>query len=217
MVNFYARDFIGAVESLERLKQRTTEGFQAGQFQLIEITDVGADLRILESHLRGLDLPISCAQIERIATALDGHGKPVNALEFVYMLKDLRQRIDDELRLRVFYGVSAEHVRQFFRPVVKTGRMESKGVREIYGADVAEAFFKNDDHDASEAMSCLIHDRATAAVFHLMRMLEMGLTPFASLFGVSMAHTNWGPALEEIASKIKKRFFSEKCDGHVSD
>jgi len=46
-------------------------------------------------------------------------------------------------------------------------------------------------------------DRGSACVFHLMRILEIGLTALGQKFGVSMAHTNWGPAIEEIEKKIR--------------
>ena len=36
-----------------------------------------------------------------------------------------------------------------------------------------------------------------------MRVLEIGLTALGNVFNVSLAHTNWAPALEEIESKIK--------------
>ena len=36
-----------------------------------------------------------------------------------------------------------------------------------------------------------------------MRALEIGLTVLGAKFGVSLAHTNWAPAIEEIESKIR--------------
>jgi hypothetical protein len=44
---------------------------------------------------------------------------------------------------------------------------------------------------------------STASVFHLMRVLEIGLTILGKQFGVSLAHTNWAPAIEQIESKIR--------------
>ena len=36
-----------------------------------------------------------------------------------------------------------------------------------------------------------------------MRVLETGLTALGAIFGVSLAHTNWAPAIEQIESKIR--------------
>jgi len=46
--------------------------------------------------------------------------------------------------------------------------------------------------------------RNTACVFHLMRVLEIGLTALGDTFGVSLSHTNWAPAIEQIESKIRE-------------
>lgn len=37
-----------------------------------------------------------------------------------------------------------------------------------------------------------------------MRVLEIGLTSFGAVFGVSLAHTNWEPAIREIESNIRE-------------
>ena len=63
--------------------------------------------------------------------------------------------------------------------------------------------FPSTYQDAAEAGMCLSVARPTASVFHSMRVLESGLTVLGAVFGVSLAHTNWGPAIEEIESKIR--------------
>lgn len=35
-----------------------------------------------------------------------------------------------------------------------------------------------------------------------MRVLEIGLSALGNVFGVSLAHTSWGPAIDQIESKI---------------
>jgi hypothetical protein len=37
-----------------------------------------------------------------------------------------------------------------------------------------------------------------------MRILEIGLTALGAVFSVSLAHTNWEPAIREIESKIRE-------------
>jgi len=36
-----------------------------------------------------------------------------------------------------------------------------------------------------------------------MRILEIGLSTLGGVFGVSLEHTNWAPAIDEIESKIR--------------
>ncbi len=39
-----------------------------------------------------------------------------------------------------------------------------------------------------------------------MRVLGIGLGPLGKIFNVSLAHTNWAPAIEEIESKIRDMY-----------
>jgi hypothetical protein len=70
------------------------------------------------------------------------------------------------------------------------------------GEDVHNAF-PSTHQDAAEAGMCLAVARPTASVFHSMRVLETGLTALGSVFDVSLAHTNWAPAIDEIERKIR--------------
>jgi hypothetical protein len=54
-----------------------------------------------------------------------------------------------------------------------------------------------------EASRCYTFNRHTACVFHLMRATEVGLTALGGQFGVSLAHTNWAPAIDQIESNIR--------------
>lgn len=73
----------------------------------------------------------------------------------------------------------------------------------IFGEAVADSF-PNAAVDISESGVCLSLDRGSAYVFHLMRVLEIGLGVLGKEFGVSLNHTNWSPAITEIESKIRE-------------
>jgi hypothetical protein len=72
----------------------------------------------------------------------------------------------------------------------------------LFGEKVDKAF-PSAHFDICESGACLATVRATASVFHAMRVLEIGLGVFGSLFGVSLANTNWAPALDQIESNIR--------------
>lgn len=72
----------------------------------------------------------------------------------------------------------------------------------IFGEPVANAF-PSASFDIVESGICLALARGTACVFHLMRVLEAGLTALGNKFGVSLEHTNWAPAIEQIEKKIR--------------
>jgi hypothetical protein len=71
-----------------------------------------------------------------------------------------------------------------------------------FGDEVAYAF-PTISHDVREACTCYALARSTACVFHLMRILEVALGAFGTIFGLKFSHTNWGPAIDQIESKIR--------------
>jgi len=93
----------------------------------------------------------------------------------------------------MFLYVPAERAR--FWPTVKQPN--------AFGDKVAQSFPSAafDIHNAAIAM---VTTQFTASVFHLMRALEIGLTILGKEFGVSLAHTNWAPAIDQLESKIRE-------------
>ena len=98
-----------------------------------------------------------------------------------------------EIDGKAFFYVPAERIKFF--PKVKDPH--------IFGNSVGVAF-PSAMFDIAESGACLALDRGSACVFHLMRALEIGLSVLGSKFGVSLAHTNWAPAIEEIENKIRE-------------
>jgi len=71
-----------------------------------------------------------------------------------------------------------------------------------FGEEVA-VNFPSASYDIKEAGNCYAVGRNTGCVFHLMNVLGVGLSALGMKFGVSLANTNWAPAIEEIESKIR--------------
>jgi len=63
--------------------------------------------------------------------------------------------------------------------------------------------FPSTSYDIAESGMCLSLGRGIGCAFHLMRVLEIGLTVLGATFGVSLSRTNWAPAIEQIESKIR--------------
>lgn len=72
----------------------------------------------------------------------------------------------------------------------------------VFGDEVATKFHSA-TFDIENGGVCLAVMMSTASVFHMMRVLEIGLGVLGAKFGVSLAHTNWAPAIEQIESKIR--------------
>jgi hypothetical protein len=73
----------------------------------------------------------------------------------------------------------------------------------LFGATVASKF-PSASSDIFSAGTCLATSHATASVFHLMRVLEIGLAALGKVFNVSLENTNWGNAIDQIESKIRE-------------
>ena len=109
--------------------------------------------------------------------------------EISHDIEELKNRIFDEMKGQLFLFVPRLQA-EFYEPL------------DGFGAKISSAF-PSIWCDVREAYTCYALDRPTAAVFHLMRVLEVALVSFGTVFGFSFSHTNWGPAIEQLETKIR--------------
>ncbi len=74
----------------------------------------------------------------------------------------------------------------------------------LLGKKVAAAF-PSAAFDLDEAAKCLALERYTAAVFHLMRVLESGLHILGQAFGVSTQRPDWQNTIDQVGSAIRSK------------
>jgi hypothetical protein len=72
-----------------------------------------------------------------------------------------------------------------------------------FGEQVAKAF-PSAEYDIKEAGNCLALSRATACVFHSMRVLEHSLCALADQFGVPFDNKSWNDVIEPIEKAIRQ-------------
>ena len=73
---------------------------------------------------------------------------------------------------------------------------------DLFGRQVSEAFPSAVD-DIEEAGKCFALNRGTACVFHLMRVLEVGLYALANAMQIQNIEENWHNAIEQIEKAIR--------------
>lgn len=112
-------------------------------------------------------------------------------------------------------GIATEQIAQLERTIlwemedklflyVPPARAERYDLTEPFGAEVSKNF-PSATFDAKEAGNCFASARNTACVFHLMRVLEIGLVSFAKLFpAVPTNKENWQQIIEKIESEIRE-------------
>jgi len=104
---------------------------------------------------------------------------------------DIRRRLIDQAE-SVFCLSLIKREQELFEPQTP-----------LFG-DVVEAKFSNMAEDISESGKCLALGRPTACVFHLMRVMEIGVRRFGDVLGVTLADDkNWQNILDEINKAIR--------------
>ena len=146
----------------------------------------------IEASFRTIGLAISADTVKE----LDEEIKTGSRRSFEWLVnqvENIEKLCVKELRGKTFFYIPPERMK--FWPRVKEPFAFGKAV------DVS---FPSSTFDANSAGQCLAIEISTASVFHLMRVLEIGLAALGKEFGISLEHTNWQPALDQIEKKIRE-------------
>jgi len=148
--------------------------------------------RTLE-YCKEIGLVLSARYIERMKSVIDEDDTDFD-LAF-RMVVNLRGRIDDELSLAHFMQI----------PSTKATFFQDQA---LFGQDVSNNF-PSTILDIEEAGKCLALSRSTACVFHLMRVVEVGVKAFAQALGVlgavRTAQPSWGEVLRLTNAEIQAK------------
>jgi hypothetical protein len=147
---------------------------------------------ILETDFKRLGMPITSETILEARQWIES-GKKTTYDWLRERIANIQNLITKEMQGKTFLYIYPDQAKYFPR----------KDAPYPLGEKVFKAF-PSAIYDTNEAAWCLGLSRPTAAVFHLMRILEIGLGALGKLFGVSLAHTNWAPAIDEIEKQIRE-------------
>ena len=137
-------------------------------------------------------MPVSYAQIARIKNmTLVG----VSLDELYAAFHDLHNRQEDELRSIMFFSINSSRVQYFLGAP-------------LLGPGVSDRFSEAID-DIEGAGKCLALDQGTAAVLHLMRVMEVGLRALARVLGIPYA-PSWEGYLQQIQARIATKHKTKK-------
>jgi hypothetical protein len=117
----------------------------------------------------------------------EGIGAVTDCAGLAKDLQYLQERVEDELRSKLFFFVPSSRAEHFSTGAPFGDKVSSK--------------FPNSTEDAEEARFCLAFGRPTAAVFHLMRVMERAVHAFAKTLGVAsfkIDDKEWGKILRQI-------------------
>jgi len=151
-------------------------------------TDGGAtkelyeNLGTLERLCVQIDLRSPIRHIGRIRKSLD---MKIESSVLAHYLNELQNRVADELEVQSVFLI----------PYRKKQYLES--LSPLFGSEVPRAF-PSSITDIEEAAKCYALDRNTACVFHLMRVMEIGLRALGKTLGDSSLDHRTNPTWEKI-------------------
>jgi len=167
---------------------------QVGVGKLVEMLN---DLRA-ECVLLGLD--VSLRQIDRTLVQIKvGNMNDVEHCKFLLSeVSHAFTMIKDELQSRAFFSLQPT---------------ERKYFEDSQFAPTARERFQDVVFDMDEAGKCFALDRATACVFHLMRVTEYALQEIGRLVGIKQERPDWGPIIKKIDAELKLPYNEREFKG----
>jgi hypothetical protein len=157
-------------------------------------TLVASQLGSLERDCKAFGLLTTLAQVERLKPIFcdQSTDNDPGLQEVARLLIEVQARLIDELASKLFLFIPAEKVRYY----------EQETAVALFGEDVANAF-PSAEYDIVEVGKCYALNRSTACVFHLMRVLEIGLGVFAKQFSIPSDQPNWQNLIERIEKAVR--------------
>lgn len=165
------------------------KGQRTGPLGADDITAIRQNLAQCREVATFFWLPVTEQKIQRVEAALEQSCTDDTVQS---LTKILNETITDELQGRLV----------FFMPAGRAVRYYAGA--NLLGEAVA-ARFPSLTTDIGEAGKCLSMTRNTAAVFHLMRVMEAGVREFANALGIKFTKPRtWQPMLTEAHAAINK-------------
>jgi hypothetical protein len=156
-------------------------------------------LKIVKKQCESIDLRVSALCVGEFLRNVDVTGS-VSSKQLSKVLSEVENTIRREMSCVQFFYMPSEQT-DFYSQ------------NELFGAQV-NAKFPSIQYDMEEAGNSFAMGRGTACVFHLMRIMEVGVREFGKKLGVSLVNEkNWQNILDELNKAIK--ILSPKAAGTV--
>lgn len=195
MIEIDAAHFFDTVEEVRRLTTIAEQELDGGEKAVDQAVRerISGTIALMAEQLAVLGAQSAWVAANRFVGQLDNPDHRFSYRELKSPLQDIESRFSDHLGFIKLFVVRGEQM-----PLLGTAA-------ELLGEQTA-ARFRGAWFDSEEAAKCILVQRPTAAVFHSMRMLEIGIKSLAKRLGienpVKPSQRNWGVILSQVRAKI---------------
>ena len=169
---------------------------------VIEFIDNPIALDLMRGHARELQSSLLTLGTRQTSKSVDRlialvRGDAFTNPELIGLLKEIDSRLRDELSDITVLTLSSKE-QEYFEPA-----------EALFGNDF-ETKFPSGLFELDEAAKCMALGRGTSAVFHLMRLMEIGVRAVARSLQIpdplKPAQRNWGDILKKIWDAIERKW-----------
>jgi hypothetical protein len=202
MLRIYAHAF---VELLDRI--RDIEGKLLMNAPM-KAEDISVPLVRVTEDCAALELRAAHKQAVHMLQTFSGlaeRGQNIPYPLIASLMADLRRWIKADLQDSVWYQIESSRVRNFYvrTPLEESPNrleLELRAASELFSPDVVNNFWST-AREIEEAAKCYVATRHTACVFHLMRVMEVGLRSLGKSLSDPDLDPKRNPSWESILRK----------------
>lgn len=158
-------------------------------------------LELIDRSCQQIGLRNSAGATREFIEELTDEKTQISPSDVSKRVEEIDRAIRREMNLHLFMYIPIDRA-EYCRSWGESRRAERKEEIPLFGNIVKEKF-PSTDYEITEAGNCFSVGRYTACVFHLMRVLEIGLILLAKKFNIPSDHTNWNPMIEGVEKAIR--------------
>jgi hypothetical protein len=196
MMRFYAELFVKTLTDIIQweVKCSRISNVPSTPMTPMMALEIYAKVGVFSIDLVTCGLKSASLKAARIHEHLESNHMRVSYGEMTSMLRELRERMEDDLHSTVFINLSPEESALYEHPEQDWHAVKSR--------------FHKLRHDIEECSKCFALARYGAAVFHAMLIAEFGVIQVADLFGVAGDKPGWS-ALDRL-QRINDKQWKDK-------
>lgn len=192
MEKFGASSFYLLITYIANMRNAAQAEISSGKTSIVLGDETAADMKESAKEIKDACEALGLSISAKVANAVMWHvsQKPIAVAEYHAQMEHLETDIRYEMEEKLFFYLPASRANFYDQ-------------QELFGVAV-NATFPTIQFDMVEAGNCYAAGRGTACVFHLMRIMEVGVQGFGAKLGVTLVNEkNWQNILDEINKAIK--------------